>query len=87
MVKYNYRAGKFYLTGIDPSPRGIPVIEVTLEIDDNGILNVSAENKQGSINQMTVSRDDKRVFTEGGEIKVQDFTTGYSASEEQKVSG
>lgn len=37
--------GKFDLTGIPPAPRGVPQIEVTFEIDANGILNVGAEDK------------------------------------------
>merc|ERR1711998_719353 len=45
MTKDNHILGKFELTGIPPAPRGVPQIEVTFEIDANGILQVSAEDK------------------------------------------
>merc|ERR1712046_40479 len=45
MTKDNHQLGKFELTGIPPAPRGVPQIEVTFEIDTNGILNVGAEDK------------------------------------------
>jgi molecular chaperone DnaK len=45
MVKDNRCLGKFELTGIPPAPRGVPQIEVTFDIDANGILNVSAKDK------------------------------------------
>jgi molecular chaperone DnaK len=44
MARYNKSLGKFQLTGIPPAPRGIPQIEVTFDIDANGILNVSAKD-------------------------------------------
>merc|ERR1712012_1011753 len=45
MTKDNHNLGKFDLTGIPPAPRGVPQIEVTFDIDANGILNVSASDK------------------------------------------
>merc|ERR1712227_411969 len=45
MTKDNHLLGKFDLTGIPPAPRGVPQIEVTFDIDANGILNVSAADK------------------------------------------
>ena len=45
MVKDNKSLGKFQLTGIPPAPRGVPQIEVAFDIDANGILNVSAQDK------------------------------------------
>jgi len=45
MAKDNHSLGRFNLTGIPPAPKGIPQIEVTFQIDENGILNVSAEDK------------------------------------------
>ena len=45
MTKDNNLLGKFELTGIPPAPRGVPQIEVTFDIDANGILNVSAVDK------------------------------------------
>jgi molecular chaperone DnaK len=44
MATYNKSLGKFQLTGIPPAPRGLPQIEVTFDIDANGILNVSAKD-------------------------------------------
>jgi len=44
MARYNKSLGKFQLTGIPPAPRGVPQIEVTFDIDANGILNVSAKD-------------------------------------------
>ncbi|RKZ29402.1 molecular chaperone DnaK, partial [bacterium] len=45
LAKGNKSLGKFYLTGIPPAPRGVPQIEVTFDIDANGILNVTAKDK------------------------------------------
>jgi molecular chaperone DnaK len=45
MAVYNKTIGRFHLTGIPPAPRGMPQIEVTFDIDANGILNVSARDK------------------------------------------
>jgi len=45
MAMYNKSLGKFHLDGIPPAPRGIPQIEVTFDIDANGILNVTAKDK------------------------------------------
>ena len=45
MAADNRTLGRFHLDGIPPAPRGIPQIEVTFDIDANGILNVSAKDK------------------------------------------
>jgi molecular chaperone DnaK len=53
--KHNKLLGEFNLGGIDPAPRGMPQIEVTLDIDANGILNVSAKDKKtGKENKITI---------------------------------
>jgi len=58
LFKYNKLLGEFNLEGIDPAPRGLPQIEVTLDIDANGILNVSAKNKTtGKENKITIKSD------------------------------
>lgn len=50
--------GKFELMGIPPAPRGVPQIEVTFDIDANGILNVSAQDKStGKENKITITND------------------------------
>jgi molecular chaperone DnaK len=60
MVKDNKCLGKFELTGIPPAPRGVPQIEVTFDIDANGILNVSAQDK-GTSRQQSI-----RISNTGG---------------------
>ena len=45
MAKDNHRIGQFQLSDIPPAPRGVPQIEVTFDIDANGIINVSAKDK------------------------------------------
>ena len=58
LFKYNKSLGEFNLEGIAPAPRGIPQIEVTLDIDANGILNVSAKDKNtGKENKITIKSD------------------------------
>jgi len=57
-TKDNNLLGKFELSGIPPVPRGVPQIEVTFDIDANGILNVSASNKTtGKSNRITITND------------------------------
>jgi len=57
--------GKFDLTGIPPAPRGVPKIEVTFDIDANGILNVSAEEKgTGKAERITITNDTGRLSKE-----------------------
>merc|ERR1711967_200017 len=65
MTKDNHLLGKFELGGIAPAPRGVPQIEVTFEIDVNGILRVSAEDKgTGSKESITISNDQNRLTPE-----------------------
>merc|ERR1711939_777055 len=65
MVKDNHLLGKFDLSGIAPAPRGQPQIEVTFNIDENSIMNVSAKdqgtNKEESI---TITNDKGRLTQE-----------------------
>ncbi|XP_078363217.1 heat shock protein 70 A1-like [Oculina patagonica] len=62
MTKNNNLLGRFDLTGIPPAPRGVPKIEVTLDIDANGILNVSAKDKStGKTNTITITNDKGRL--------------------------
>jgi len=65
MTKDNHVLGKFNLEGIPPAPRGTPQIEVTFDIDANGILNVSAVDKgTGKRNQITITNDKGRLSKE-----------------------
>jgi molecular chaperone DnaK len=58
LFKYNKSLGEFSLEGIAPAPRGIPQIEVSLDIDANGIMHVSAKDKNtGKENKITIKSD------------------------------
>jgi len=58
LVQYNKLLGEFKLEGIAPAPRGIPQVEVTLDIDANGIMNISAKDKNtGKENKITIKSD------------------------------
>ncbi|MBN3321781.1 HSP70 protein, partial [Atractosteus spatula] len=73
MTKDNNLLGKFELTGIPPAPRGVPQIEVTFDIDANGILNVSAVDKStGKENKITITNDKGWLSKEEIEKMVQD---------------
>ncbi|KAL2631565.1 hypothetical protein R1flu_016251 [Riccia fluitans] len=65
LTKDCHLLGKFELTGIPPAPRGVPQIEVTFEIDANGILNVRAEDKgTGRSEKITITNDKGRLSQE-----------------------
>jgi len=72
-TKDNNILGKFELTGIPPAPRGVPQIEVTFDIDANGILNVSASDKStGKSNKITITNDKGRLSKEEIERMVEE---------------
>ena len=65
MTKDNHQLGKFELTGIPPAPRGVPQVDVTFEVDANGILQVSAEDKgTGKSEKITITSDKGRLSDE-----------------------
>merc|ERR1711865_624937 len=65
MTKDCHNLGKFELTGIPPSPRGVPQIEVTFEVDANGILQVGAEDKgTGKAEKITITAEKGRLSDE-----------------------
>ena len=77
-IKDNKRLGEFNLEGIEPAPRGVPAIEITLDIDANGILKVSAKDKKtGKENKITVkansglSEDEIAKMVEDGEANAE----------------
>ncbi|KAJ9487184.1 Heat shock 70 kDa protein [Penicillium thymicola] len=64
-TKDNNLLGKFELTGIPPAPRGVPQVEVTFDVDANGIMNVSAlEKGTGKSNKITITNDKGRLSKE-----------------------
>merc|ERR1719451_258780 len=84
MTKDNHLLGKFELTGIPPAPRGQPQIEVTFEIDSNGILNVGAEDKgTGKAEKITITNDKGRLTEEQIEKMIKEAE--QFAEEDKKV--
>merc|ERR1711988_747347 len=85
MTKDNHLLGKFDLTGIPPAPRGVPQIEVTFDIDANGILNVTAcEKATGRENQITITNEKGRLSKEEIERMVNDAEKFKDEDNKQK---
>jgi len=73
MTKDNHLLGKFELSGIPPAPRGVPQIEVTFEVDANGILQVAAEDKgTGKAEKITITAEKGRLSEEDIERMVKE---------------
>merc|ERR1712029_840787 len=86
MTKDNNLLGKFHLDGIPPAPRGVPQIEVTFDIDANGILNVSAQDKStGKSNQITITNEKGHLSQAEIDRMVQEAEK-YRAEDEQNKS-
>ncbi|GAB9472830.1 Luminal-binding protein, partial [Globisporangium polare] len=84
MTKDNRLLGKFELTGLPPAPRGVPQIEVTFEIDANGILQVGAEDKgTGKAEKITITAEKGRLSQEEIDRMVQE--AAENAEEDKKV--
>lgn len=84
MTKDNHLLGKFELTGIPPAPRGVPQIEVTFEVDANGILQVSAEDKgTGKAEKITITAEKGRLSQEEIDRMVQEAEE--YADEDKKI--
>merc|ERR1712018_970619 len=85
MTKDNHLLGKFDLTGLPPAPRGVPQIEVTFDIDANGILNVSAVDKStNKQSKITITNDQGRLSKEEIERMVNDADKFKAEDEKQK---
>merc|ERR1712154_328671 len=85
MTRDNNLLGKVELTGIPPAPRGVPQIEVTFDIDANGILNVGAVDKStGKENKITITNDKGRLSKEEIEKMVNDADKYKAEDEKQK---
>jgi len=85
MTKDNHILGKFDLNGIPPAARGVPQIEVTFEIDVNGILRVSAEDKgTGTKEKIEIKNDSNRLSPEDVERMIKDAE--MFAEEDAKVA-
>jgi len=85
MTKDNHLLGNFELSGIPPAPRGVPQIEVTFDIDANGILNVSAVDKStGRENKITITNDKGRLSKDEIERMVSDAEKYKKEDEQQR---
>merc|ERR1712180_80864 len=85
MTKDNNLLGKFELSGIPPAPRGVPQIDVTFDIDANGILNVNAKDKStGKDEKITIKNDKGRLSQEEVERMVAEAEKYAKEDEAQK---
>lgn len=83
-TKQNHSLGKFELSGIPPAPRGVPQIEVSFELDVNGILKVSAVDKgSGKSQSITITNDKNRLTPEEIERMIED--AAKHADEDKKM--
>jgi molecular chaperone DnaK len=84
LVQYNKLLGEFNLEGIQPAPRGVPQVEVTLDVDANGILKVSARDKQtGKENKITI-KSDSGLSKEQIEEMIRDAEANADADKKQR---
>merc|ERR1740116_538286 len=84
-TKDNNILGKFDMTGIPPAPRGVPQIEVTFDLDANGILSVSARDKKNTDNVKKITIDSNKGRLSEEEInKIVEDAEKYKAEDEEK---
>ncbi len=83
MAAYNKTLGKFHLTGIPPAPRGVPQIEVTFDIDANGIVHVSAKDK-GTGNEQKITITASSNLTEDEIDKAVKEAEKFSTDDKKK---
>ena len=85
MTKDNNLLGRFELTGIPPAPRGVPQIEVTFDIDANGIMTVTAQDKStGKSSHVTIKNDKGRLSKEEIDRMVNDAEKYRDEDEKQR---
>ena len=84
LTKHNNLLGKFDLTNIPPAPKGKPQIEVTFDIDSNGILNVSAQSSDTNKKHITINNDRGRLSKEEIEAKVREAEKYAKEDAEEK---
>lgn len=83
-VQHNKLLGEFNLEGINPAPRGVPQVEVTLDVDANGILKVSAKDKStGKENKITI-KSDSGLSKEQIEEMIRDAEANADADKKQR---
>jgi L1 cell adhesion molecule like protein len=83
LTRHNNKLGEFTLQGLPPMPRGVPQIEITYDVDANGILNVSAmEKSSGKSETITVTNDKGRLSQEDIQRMV-DEAEKYKADDEE----
>lgn len=86
MTKDNNQLGKFELMGIPPAPRGVPQVEVTFDLDANGILSVSAKDKKNPTNSNKITIDSNKGRLSEEEIKkIVEDAEKYRAEDEEKA--
>ncbi|KMP11874.1 molecular chaperone DnaK [Candidatus Nitromaritima sp. SCGC AAA799-C22] len=84
MSKDNRSLGKFHLDGIPPAPRGVPQVEVTFDIDANGIINVSAKDKGTAKEQKITITDSTGLSDTEIENMVKDAEANAEADKERR---
>merc|ERR1719453_176023 len=88
MTKDNHKLGQFDMSGIPPAPRGQPQIEVTFEIDSNGILNVGAEDKgTGASEKITITNDKGRLTEEEIEKMIREADAEEIKEKQKEIEG
>ena len=87
MTKDNNELGNFKLEGIPPAPRGVPQIEVSFDVDANGIMNIEAKDKaSGNTQNITIKNDKGRLSSEDIDRMIQEAETFKAEDEAHKAT-